>query len=172
MAQVTTATFRRLDPSAIQPTYGTQQSACFDFSACLPIGRVVSGYNRNNELRVAEVTDQGLLIWPGSRYLIPTGWAVACPTNYSLRLYSRSGLALKKGLVLINGEGVVDEDYRHEVCALIANVSGVACEITHGMRICQGEFVTKELVEMTFTEMPDALWFNTERTGGFGSTGV
>ena len=124
---------------------------------------------------VERIIDEGqVVIHPGERYLIPTGWAVACPKGYSQRLYSRSGLSLKSGLMLVNGIGVVDEDYRHEVCVLFANTSRVATTIEHGMRICQGEFVpsTSEFSDFRSVEVTDDQWFTTKRVGGFGSTGV
>lgn len=167
------AYFRRLSPDAIVPTYGTSHSACFDFSACLPIDTSVTVYGANNVKSSIDVTtDRRLVLWPTLRYLIPTGWSVACPPDYSLRLYSRSGQALKQGLVLINGEGVIDEDYRHEVCVLLTNTSRVSVELHHGMRICQGEFVPKHTTNLVVCDVTDEEWFTTSRSGGFGSTGV
>lgn len=167
--------FRRLSPHATLPTYATPQSACMDISACLPVGTTVTVYNTKNETTTKTLTEPKIIIYPGDRYLIPTGWAVQCPDGQSLRLYSRSGLSLKQGLMLVNGVGIIDEDYRHEVCVLFMNMSRCSAEITHGMRICQGELVSSlghrgtTITEVTTT---DEAWFITQRTGGFGSTGV
>lgn len=166
--------FRVINPDAKLPTYGTPQSACFDVSACLTPGSKITSYSSKNEITEYTLTSNQVIIHPGERYLIPTGWAVACPRGYSLRLYSRSGLSLKSGLMLVNGIGVVDEDYRHEVCVLFANMSRVATTIEHGMRICQGEFVPSmsEFSDFRAVDVTDAQWFTTQRNGGFGSTGV
>lgn len=169
------ARFRMLSPEAKLPIYGTPKSACFDVSACLPMGANVTIYSNKNEAYTKTLSEPRIIISPGERYLIPTGWSVECPEGYSLRLYSRSGLSLKQGLLLVNGVGIVDEDYRHEVCVLFANVSRCSAEITHGMRICQGEFVsspTARKVAMSSVTVTDADWFTTTRNGGFGSTGV
>lgn len=167
---------RRLHPDAKLPTFATEQSACFDISACLPIGATISAYNSKNELRTSILKDPQVILHPNERYLIPTGWAIACPEDYSLRLYSRSGLAWKQGLMLVNGVGIVDSDYRHEVCVLFINTSRCAAVIEHGMRICQGEFVPRLVSASTFhledVTVTDDEWFTTQRVGGFGSTGV
>lgn len=166
--------FRRVNPNAKLPTYATSQSACFDVSACLTVGSKIMAYSEKNEPHSVTLTHPHLIINPGERYLIPTGWAVACPSGYSLRLYSRSGLSLKSGLMLVNGVGVIDEDYRHEVSMLFMNMSRCSTTIEHGMRICQGEFVPQANDFSDFREVTvsDDQWFTTQRTGGFGSTGV
>lgn len=172
--KMSTVRFRVLNPDAKLPSYGTPQSACFDVSACLMPGTKISSYTNKNESNEITLSEPKVVIHPGERYLIPTGWAVACPRGYSLRLYSRSGLSLKSGLMLVNGIGVVDEDYRHEVCVLFANTSRVATVIEHGMRICQGEFVPQanEFSDFRAVDVSDEQWFTTKRNGGFGSTGV
>lgn len=166
--------FRKVNPVMKLPTYATPQSACFDVSACLTVGSKIMAYSAKNELHTETLTNPYQIIWPGERYLIPTGWAVACPNGYSLRLYSRSGLSFKSGLMLVNGVGVIDEDYRHEVCVLFMNVSRCSTTIEHGMRICQGEFVPQvnEFSDFREVDVTDDQWFTTQRMGGFGSTGV
>lgn len=172
--KMSTVRFRLMNARASLPTYGTPLSACFDVSACLTTGTAITAYSSKNERRDIVLAHEWVNIDPGGRYLIPTGWAVACPRGYSLRLYSRSGLSLKSGLMLVNGVGVIDEDYRHEVCVLFANTSQCATTIEHGMRICQGEFVPQanEFSDFRAVEVADEQWFTTKRTGGFGSTGV
>lgn len=123
-------------------------------------------------------TDTGnhaIMLRPGERLMMPTGWAVEVPqrTPHSLRIYSRSGLALKQGLIVVNGVGMVDADYRHEVFVLMSNISGCASAIVHGDRIAQGEFVAQQTpVKFSMVDATDDEWFTTTRTGGFGSTGV
>lgn len=165
--------FRRLSEGAQLPTFGTKESACFDIHACLMPGTKIRMYSSKNVLMEREMVGNTLTLSPMERVLIPTGWAVRCPEQHSLRIYSRSGLTLKQGLIVVNGVGMVDADYRHEVFVLMSNVSGCASTITHGDRVAQGEFVRQQhQFKMYLTDVDDKDWFTTSRTGGFGSTGV
>lgn len=176
MSETTEVEFRMLRPEVVLPSYATKQSACFDIHACLRSYMKITSWNSKNEPCEQTLKEDKCLIQPGDRYLIPTGWAVRCPPGYSLRLYSRSGLSLKSGLMLVNGVGIIDEDYRHEVCMLLTNISRCAAWIENGMRVCQGEFVSSAINFSTFRPIEnyatDEKWFTTQRTGGFGSTGV
>ena len=176
MAEPKQVEFRLLRPHVALPSYATEQSACFDIQACLQTGMNIMSWSSKNEPCEYLLKEDRCLIQPGERYLIPTGWAVRCPTGYSLRLYSRSGLSLKSGLMLVNGVGIIDADYRHEVCMLLTNISRCAAWIENGMRVCQGEFAPMAVGFSTFQpierSVTDEEWFTTQRTGGFGSTGV
>ena len=111
-----------------------------------------------------------LAIYPAERVLVPTGLVFDIPQGYSVRLHTRSSLSLKKGLVMPNGEGIIDSDYYHETFVMLYNSSADEVRITHGERIAQGELVqnlTYEMVETT--EIPTQ---TTNRVGGFGSTGT
>lgn len=165
--------FRRLSSGAQLPVFGTPESACFDIQACLMPGTPVKMYSAKNVPATRDITGNNLLISPNERVLVPTGWAVACPHRHSLRIYSRSGLTLKQGLIVVNGVGMVDADYRHEVFVLLSNISNCATTITHGDRIAQGEFVKPQhRFDLTLLDVDDTDWFTTSRQGGFGSTGV
>lgn len=166
--------FRKLHADAVLPFYATPRSSCFDVVACLPMGAKITSYDSANQQHTHELRKPEVHIRPGERYLIPTGWAVACPSQHSLRFYSRSGLALKQGLILVNGVGIIDEDYRHEVCVIFANITRCSTVIEHGSRICQGEFVpvTNFAQQFVMKAETDENWFTTERNGGFGSTGM
>lgn len=165
--------FRKLSDGARLPIFGTADSACFDIHACLVPGTQVKMYSAKNVAMTRELTGETLMVSPNERVLIPTGWAVECPHKHSLRIYSRSGLTLKQGLIVVNGVGMVDADYRHEVFVLLSNISNCASIISHGDRIAQGEFVKQQHhFTMTLVEVDDAEWFTTSRQGGFGSTGV
>lgn len=165
--------FRRLSEGAKLPTFGTPDSACFDIHACLMPGTQVKMYSAKNFSTTRELVGETLMVSPNERVLIPTGWAVECPSKHSLRIYSRSGLTLKQGLIVVNGVGMVDADYRHEVFVLLSNISNCASIITHGDRIAQGEFVKQQHhFTMVMVDVQDPDWFTTSRTGGFGSTGV
>ena len=92
------------------------------------------------------------------------------PKTYSIRLHARSGMALKRGLILANSEGVVDIDYQQQVFALMVNTSKVLQKIQLNERICQAEVVKNE--SFTFSEVDTIPEPFMNRTGGFGSTGV
>ena len=110
-----------------------------------------------------------LTLSPGARALVPTGLTVALPAGYELQVRPRSGLALKHGIVLPNGPGTVDEDYRGELQVIVMNAGQEAFTIERGMRIAQA--VLAPVVKATWLEvatLPDSA----RGTGGFGSTGV
>jgi dUTP pyrophosphatase len=92
------------------------------------------------------------------------------PEGYSVRLHARSGTSLKQGLVLANAEGVIDSDYVEEVFIMLWNISGNAVTINNGDRIAQAELVKNE--EYTIEQTPARPLPRTNRTGGFGSTGI
>jgi dUTP pyrophosphatase len=105
---------------------------------------------------------------PGERALIPTGISVAIPEGFEGQVRMRSGLALKKGLILPNAPGTIDSDYRGEVCVLLANLGAEAVEVARGDRIAQLVFapVARARLEVV-AELPGT----PRQTGGFGSTG-
>lgn len=111
---------------------------------------------------------QMLRIDPMARVLIPTGLKVALPENIEMQIRPRSGMALKKGLTVINTPGTVDEDYRGEVGAPIINLSPEPVWIESGERICQAVF--NEITRVTWEEV-DILDETERGGGGFNSTG-
>ncbi len=109
-----------------------------------------------------------LVIAPGGRTLVPTGLAVAIPEGYEGQVRMRSGLALKKGLILPNAPGTIDSDYRGELCVVVANIGVEPVEIARGERIAQLVFapVARACLERV-EELPETA----RSTDGFGSTG-
>lgn len=178
----------RLNDKIELPTYGTTMANCFDLSF-QPTQDLVKGYDSFNAAVERSVNSLGeTYVFPGDRLLIPTGlifkiehkitietFADISRTqlplkNYSIRLHSRSGLSLKKGLILANCQGIVDADYQEEVFVILTNVSKMLATIRRGDRIAQGEIVCNEPFEFNLcTERPSK---HSERGGGFGSTGV
>jgi len=172
------------------PTYGTTLANCFDLSF-QPTSNVVTGYDSFNASVERDVNGFGeVSIYPGDRLLIPSGLIfkieryVTIETfadiarhddelplqNYSIRLHPRSGLSLKKGLILANSEGIVDVDYQEEVFVLLTNVSKMHQTIRRGDRIAQAEVVSNNpFAFKVLTTRPEK---HSERSGGFGSTGV
>lgn len=160
------------------PTYGTKYSTCFDLEFN-PTESVVRGYtNCNEELAEAVDKDGCIDVRPGARLLIPTGLIARLdvsnisnnPHLYSIRLHARSGLALKRGLVLANAEGIVDVDYQNEIFVLLHNISYLTQKIKKGDRIAQAEIVRNEPFRIQLLDSPPEQL--SERNGGFGSTGV
>lgn len=158
------------------PTFGTKYSTCFDLEFN-PTEPVVRGYNNYNEESEEAVEDGSIVVWPGARLLIPTGLTIRLNVRdgddarqYSIRLHARSGLALKRGLVLANAEGIVDADYQNEIFVLLHNTSYIIQKIQKGDRIAQAEIVRNESFRIQLLDSPPEQL--SERNGGFGSTGV
>jgi len=130
------------------PEYETSQSAGMDLRADL---------------------EETVLLDPGGRTLIPTGLYIEIPAGYEAQVRPRSGLALNRGLTVLNAPGTIDADYRGELGVILVNLSQEVQIVEPGERIAQLLFapVTRgQLVEVDILN-------ETERgRGGFGSTGV
>lgn len=105
---------------------------------------------------------------PGGRHLVPTGLAVALPEGTEAQVRPRSGLAIRRGLGVINSPGTIDSDYRGEIRVPMINHDAEAQEIGHGERIAQ--LVVAPVVRIDW-EAVDVLPATERGTGGFGSTG-
>lgn len=171
--------YQRLSPEVSHPSFGTTLSACFDLEY-FPSREYISGYESYNAPMYRKIeSDKSIVIMPSERLLLPTGLIFQCVGNvetanenintYSIRLYSRSGMAIKRGLVLINSVGVIDVDYQEEVFIPIVNTSKERQVIAYKERICQAEIVQN--VRFTAVESLHKLERLSERIGGFGSTG-
>ena len=164
--------FYKLFSSVKDPKRATEGSACFDLYSFLPDNSAVSVYITHSEeleIRNRLVQNERVQVNPNERVLIPTGLIFDIPNGYSMRLYPRSGLALKQGLTLANNVGIIDSDYVEPVYMMIYNISGYQQFVTNGERICQAELVLeKQHVLLELDERPER---KTDRDGGFGSTG-
>ncbi|MFM7662797.1 MAG: dUTP diphosphatase [Bacteroidota bacterium] len=106
---------------------------------------------------------------PLERRLIPTGIFLEIPHGFECQVRPRSGLALKKGITVLNSPGTIDADYRGEIGVILINLSNEAFEVENGERIAQLLFSRIEQIEFEQVENLS----ETERgSGGFGSTGV
>lgn len=110
-----------------------------------------------------------LVLAPGQRALVPTGLCVALPPGHELQVRPRSGLALRHGIVLPNGPGTVDEDYRGELLVIVMNAGSEPFTVTRGMRIAQA--VLAPVLRAVWRET-EALEETERGAGGFGSTGT
>ena len=118
---------------------------------------------------VRAVLDQVITLQPLERTLIKTGLFLEIPEGYEAQVRPRSGLALKKGLTVLNAPGTIDADYRGEVGVILVNLSNEAVSIEPGERVAQ----------LVFAEFKQAQWESAESlsethrgAGGFGSTGT
>ncbi|MDR3705547.1 MAG: dUTP diphosphatase [Paludibacteraceae bacterium] len=109
-----------------------------------------------------------VVLKPLERKLIPTGLFIELPAGYEAQIRPRSGLALKKGITVLNSPGTIDADYRGEIGVILVNLSSEDFEITDGERICQMVIAEHAQVQWQQVEVLD----DTDRgAGGFGHTG-
>lgn len=109
-----------------------------------------------------------IILKPMERRLIPTGIAIALPAGYEAQVRPRSGLALKKGITVLNSPGTIDADYRGEIGVILINLSQEDFTVNNGDRIAQMVIASYERTEWSLVEALD----ETERgTGGFGHSG-
>lgn len=109
-----------------------------------------------------------ITLQPLQRCLVPTGLYIALPPGYEAQVRPRSGLALKKGITVLNSPGTVDADYRGEICVILVNLSSEIFVIEDGERIAQMVIASHVQAEWSEVETLD----ETERgAGGFGHTG-
>ncbi|MCH8558789.1 MAG: dUTP diphosphatase [Balneolia bacterium] len=118
------------------------------------------------DLRAA--VEDSVVIKAGDRTLIPTGLSIALPVGYEAQIRPRSGLAIKKGITMLNSPGTIDADYRGEVKLIVINHGNEEVEIKRGDRVAQ--MVIAPVVQARIIEVEELS--ETERgDGGFGSTG-
>ena len=111
---------------------------------------------------------EAITLQPMERKLIPTGLYIELPVGFEAQIRPRSGLALKRGLTVLNTPGTIDADYRGEVGVILINLSGEPQTIEPGERICQmviAKHETPEIVEV------EALSETERGEGGFGHSG-
>ena len=109
-----------------------------------------------------------LVLQPGERHAVATGFAIEIPHGYEVQVRPRSGLALKHGITCLNTPGTIDSDYRGEVKVILANLGAEPFEIRRGERIAQ--LVPAPVLRAEFTEVKE-LAETVRGSGGFGSTG-
>lgn len=115
------------------------------------------------------VSAEDVLIPPGGRHAVATGFAMAIPDGYEVQVRPRSGLALKHGISLPNTPGTIDSDYRGELKIIMINLGGETFAIKRGDRIAQLVAAPVQLAEFAeVTELDDTV----RGEGGFGSTGL
>ena len=148
--------WKRLRETAVMPVRATGGSAAYDLYAAL---------------------DDEVVIAPGGRAMIPTGFAMSAADDtapgtpardFAALIFGRSGLGTKYGVTLANAVGVVDSDYRGEICVSLINHGGEPFSVHPGDRMAQMMFVP--VIAAVFEEA-ESLDETARGTGGFGSTG-
>ena len=130
------------------PSYSTENSAGMDLRANLA---------------------ESIMLKPMERMLIPTGLYIELPEGFEAQIRPRSGLALKRGISVLNTPGTIDADYRGEIGVIVVNLSSEECVIDPGERICQ--MVINKYEKISWSEVDQLV--HTERgSGGFGHTGT
>ncbi|MCQ2064371.1 MAG: dUTP diphosphatase [Bacteroidaceae bacterium] len=130
------------------PEYATCQSAGMDLRANI---------------------DAPVVLKPLERRLIPTGLYISLPAGFEAQVRPRSGLAIKKGITVLNSPGTIDADYRGEICVILINLSSEDWTVTDGERIAQMVIARHEQVQWEPVQTLD----ETERgAGGFGHSGI
>lgn len=129
------------------PQYATEQSAGMDLRANI---------------------DSPIKLEPLQRCMVKTGLHIALPKGYEAQVRPRSGLAIKKGISVLNSPGTIDADYRGEICVILINLSNETFIVEDGERIAQMVIAKYEQAEWVSVDTLD----ETERgEGGFGHTG-
>lgn len=114
------------------------------------------------------VAAEDVLLAPGARHAVSTGFAIAIPAGFEVQVRPRSGLAFKHGITCLNTPGTIDEDYRGEVKVILANLGSKSFAVKRGERIAQ--LVPARVQKAAFREV-ESLEDTGRGSGGFGSTG-
>ena len=139
---------KKLSKNATIPEYKTSGSSGFDVSACI---------------------DANMHLAPQSIVMVKTGLSLELPEGFEAQVRSRSGLALKNGVFVLNSPGTIDNDYRGELCVILANFSNQPFTVENGMRIAQ--VVIAKYAQFPI-EIVEILTETQRGSGGFGSTGL
>ncbi|MBR1516733.1 MAG: dUTP diphosphatase [Bacteroidales bacterium] len=131
------------------PQYETALSAGLDLRAFLPDGPIT--------------------IAPLERAMVPTGLYIELPAGFEAQIRPRSGLALKKGITVLNSPGTIDADYRGQLCILLVNLSQEPFQVVDGERVAQMVVARHEQAQW---QEVDQLSETQRGTGGFGHTGT
>jgi dUTP pyrophosphatase len=120
------------------------------------------------DLRAAVAEGAPVVLPPGGRALVPTGFAIALPESHEAQVRPRSGLAIRDGVTCLNSPGTIDADYRGEVQVILVNHGAEPFTVRRGERIAQ--MVVAPVSRAVFLES-DTLDETARGAGGFGSTG-
>jgi dUTP pyrophosphatase len=131
------------------PTYESEDASGMDLMAAVPAG-------------------EGIVLAPGSRALIATGFAIELPKGFEAQIRPRSGLALTDGVTVLNSPGTIDADYRGEIGVILINFGNKPFAVRRGARVAQLVVSSVERVALIAGER---LTSSVRGSNGFGSTG-
>jgi dUTP pyrophosphatase len=120
------------------------------------------------DLTAALAADTEIVLEPGGRALIPTGFAIELPEGYEAQVRPRSGLALNFGITVLNSPGTIDADFRGEIGVILVNLGNLPFPIKRGARIAQ--LVVSRVERLSLVESEE-LGMSARGLDGFGSTG-
>lgn len=154
------------------PQYETKGAAGLDLR--VDLSRVtpdkpVKGFGDAEVIWAGETHNVPMIrLAPMSRALLPTGLFVEIPEGYQISIRPRSGLSIKQAVTLINAVGLIDSDYRQEIMVPVVNLGAEDVYIEDGERVCQALLEPVHKIEWEEVSSLN----ETERNGGFGSTGT
>jgi dUTP pyrophosphatase len=160
----------RTHPDVAIPTFQTKGSACFDLAFACDGKYTYKGYNAAGGQFERPFPNGQLTFSPGDRINVPTGLILDIPEGYSVRVHARSSTAFKRGLVLINSEGIIDSDYVDELGLLLWNTTTNNIVLNNRERLAQAELI--KTLDYGLLETINKPGTKTDRVGGMGSTGV
>lgn len=160
--------FKKLYEDSILPRKAHESDAGFDLCA-----HSVMTVNPEGKLEAWPLGADSLGMWiltPGMRVLVKCGFGMALPQCYEAQVRPRSGLALKRGIAIVNSPGTIDAGYRNEVGVILLNTSGQDFDFKPGERIAQ--MVIQKLPDIEAVEVDELSNPSDRGQAGFGSTGV
>ena len=162
--------FESLYEDVVPPARATAQSAGYDLRAYLKgrSARIAAGHGVSERHAIAEGDCWFVQLEPGERALIPLGFKARLADGYEAQIRPRSGTSFRKGLEIPNAPGTIDADFPDEWMVIVRNGTDAPMRIEHGERIAQAVLQRFEVLEWGAAEVR----VTTERSGGFGSTGV
>ena len=131
-------------------------------------GLPVPGYASEDAVGLDVSAAEELILQPGERHAVATGFAIEIPRGYEVQVRPRSGLAIKSGITCLNTPGTIDSDYRGEVKVILINLGQEPFGVRRGERIAQ--LVPAPVLRADFVEVGE-LGDTPRGSGGFGSTG-
>ena len=136
----------------------------------LPLPAYATALAAGADLYAAVPADRPILLEPGARALVPTGFRMALPEGFEAQVRPRSGLALKHGVTVLNAPGTIDADYRGEVGVVLLNAGSSLFTVERGLRVAQ--LVLAPVLRLDWQAGPVDVGASGRAAGGFGSTGA
>lgn len=166
----------RIYDDAELPIKTTNEASCFDVKAYINCGVreyfSIDENNNNQKINSLSGDERSIILQAKSRMIVPTGLKLDIPTGFDIHVFSRSGLPIKSGIMVMNGVGVVDTDYKGELGVILYNSTNRDFVIKHGDRIAQISMTEK--IAVAIIDVPvKAYDTKSERdASGFGSSGM